>query len=137
MQAARRHAGGVQVSDFRLAKQSGDTTLFPAGINSISNKIRNRNVLLVLDNIEEGHAKWLIPDECSPGSLIIVTSRSQQALEKAGCILHRVDLLPEPQARELFLQKVQSIPSDADASPLLSEMLTLCNGLPLSLKVMD
>ena len=92
-------------------------------------------MLLVLDDVEDGHAQWLIPEECSSGSIAIMTSRSQQALENAGCTLHRIDLLPEPQARELFLQKVQSIPSDVDASSCADRILRLCNSLPLSLKV--
>ena len=77
-----------------------------------------------------------------------MTSRDERALADAGCIQRiRIPLLERPDARQLFLMHVLNGSTEQDdafashangASKLdetFFEIIALCNGFPLSLKV--
>lgn len=78
-----------------LRLTSGDTTTkFAAkqvGLASLSSStLKDRKILLVLDDLwEEDHLKWLIP-ELGQGSRLLVTTRNEALVSRkthTGCVL--------------------------------------------------
>ena len=77
--------------------------------------------------------QWL----AGAGSIVIMTSRDRRVLQLAGCQrVERVDVLEPDWAWHMFSSHVDvsSIPSSVD-QPTISQVVKLCGGLPLSLKV--
>ena len=73
-----------------------------------------------------------------PGSVVIMTSRDQRTLRLSACQhVELVEVLDSAWARDLFYSNVDisSIPSDV-TNQTVAQIIDLCSGLPLSLKVL-
>jgi DNA-binding SARP family transcriptional activator/tetratricopeptide (TPR) repeat protein len=97
--------------------------------------LAGRQMLIVIDNArDEQQVRPLLP--ASPGSLVQVTSRGQLAGLAAadGARLLTLDVLPEPEARQLLAARLGS--SRVAAEPgAVTEIASLCACLPLALAV--
>ncbi len=94
-----------------------------------------RRMLVVLDNArEEQQVRPLLP--ASAGSLILITSRSELAgLAVAdGARLLSLDILPEPEARQLLAGRVGRARAVAEPDAV-AQIASLCSCLPLALAV--
>ncbi len=96
-------------------------------------------MLLVLDDIEADQAEALLDVEAlAPGSVIIATSRLRDVLEEVGCApVVLVETLSPRASRELFMhhaERKQRVPAVV-GSALVTEAISICGGLPLSLEV--
>jgi DNA-binding SARP family transcriptional activator len=97
--------------------------------------LAERRMLVVLDNArDEQQVRPLLP--ASPGSLVLVTSRSQLSglAVTDGARLLTLDVLSHAEAVELLTARIG--PARAAAEPdALDQIATLCAGLPLALAV--
>ena len=111
----------------------------PAGLDSLAGLYRSMlagtRTLAVLDNARDvDQVRPLLP--ASPGCLVLVTSRNRLAglVANEGASPVTLDVLPEPAAGELLTYRLG--PSRAAAERgALSELATLCGGLPLALGI--
>jgi len=97
--------------------------------------LADRRMLIVIDNArDEQQVRPLLP--ASPGSLVLVTSRSQLVGLAAadGARLLTLDVLPEPEARELLAVRLGSTRVAAEPGAV-TEIASLCACLPLALAV--
>jgi tetratricopeptide (TPR) repeat protein/transcriptional regulator with XRE-family HTH domain len=97
--------------------------------------LASRRMLIVLDNArDEQQVRPLLP--ASPGSLVLVTSRSQlSGLAAAdGARLLTLDVLAPADAAQLLIARLGSDRTAADPDAV-SEIATLCACLPLALAV--
>jgi tetratricopeptide (TPR) repeat protein/transcriptional regulator with XRE-family HTH domain len=97
--------------------------------------LAERRMLILLDNArDEQQVQPLLP--ASPGSLVLVTSRSQLGGLAAadGARLLTLDVLTEPEARQMLTARLST--ARAGAGPeAISEITSLCGCLPLALAV--
>jgi tetratricopeptide (TPR) repeat protein/transcriptional regulator with XRE-family HTH domain len=96
--------------------------------------LAHRRMLIVLDNArDEQQVRPLLP--ASPGTLVLVTSRSQlTGLAADGARLLSLEVLAEDEARQLLSARIGQ--SRADAEPgAVTELARLCECLPLGLAV--
>ena len=97
--------------------------------------VADRRMLVVLDNArDEEQVRPLLP--ASPGSLVLVTSRSQLcglAVTDAAWML-TIDVLSHAEAVELLTVRIGRARAAAEASAV-SQIATLCACLPLALAV--
>ena len=105
----------------------------------IRERLRTTKVFLVLDDVEADQVRSLLDVHAlAPGSLVLATSRLRDVLEEAGCDpVVEVDTLSPSASAELFMyyaERSQRVPSDVD-SALIGEAISICGGLPLSLRV--
>ena len=110
------------------------------GINVIGTRLRNKKVLIVLDDVNEekqlealvGNGGWF-----GPGSIIIVTSRDRHLLRRHGVKhIYEAKELNEDEALELFSWKAFKKPHpEQNYADLSMEFVRYANGLPLALKV--
>jgi DNA-binding SARP family transcriptional activator len=93
-----------------------------------------RTMLIVLDNAHnEQQVRPLLP--ASADSLVLVTSRSQLAgLAADGARLLSLDVLTEPEARQLLAARLGHARADAEPEAV-SEIAAVCGCLPLALAV--
>lgn len=94
--------------------------------------LADRRTLILLDNAANAaQIRPLVP--ASPGSLVIVTSRSTLAgLDDAHFL--RLDVLAESEARAL-LHRIAGEGRLPREHPALRELVALCGGLPLALRI--
>ncbi len=96
-------------------------------------------VLLVLDNLEH-----LVPDVAEtvvsllePGGVAAILGTSRELLRVAGERIH--ELLPLPEAAEMFLQKVQNLrpdyAPDAEEQGLIDRIVARLDGIPLAIEL--
>ena len=111
------------------------------GINVISNRLRNKKVLMVLDDVDDdmqlealaGKHDWF-----GIGSRIIVTSRNSHLLLSHGvnCV-YRIEKLNDVEALELFSWRAFKKPRPEENYVDLSiDFVRYASGLPLALKVL-
>ena len=111
------------------------------GINVISNRLRNKKVLMVLDDVDDdlqlealaGKHDWF-----GLGSRIIVTSRNSHLLLSHGvnCV-YRIEKLNDVEALELFSWRAFKKPCPEENYVDLSmDFVRYASGLPLALKVL-
>jgi len=92
---------------------------------------RARRVLLLLDNARDAaQVRPLLPD---PPSAAIVTSRLRFSLGEWRLILHRLDLLPPAEARDLLRRVAPRLADAPDGD--LDRLAERCGRLPLALRV--
>jgi tetratricopeptide (TPR) repeat protein/transcriptional regulator with XRE-family HTH domain len=109
----------------------------PAGLDQRTALYRtllaNRRMLIVLDNAAaETQVAPLIPG--SPHCLVLVTSRRQLAgLDHIHTLA--LDALPAPEAVTLFRRAAGKDRLADQPSQLLAELVELCGGLPLALRI--
>jgi DNA-binding SARP family transcriptional activator len=111
----------------------------PAGLDALAGLYRSMlagtRTLVVLDNARDvEQVRPLLP--ASPGSLVLVTSRNQLAglVANEGAWPVSLDVLPEPDARELLARRLSpaQVMAEHDA---VTELARLCAGLPLALSI--
>ena len=111
------------------------------GINVIGTRLRNKKVLIVLDDVNEqeqlealaGSSGWF-----GPGSIIIVTSRDRHLLIRHEVKhIYEAKVLNEDEALKLFSWKAFKKPHlEKNYVDLSMEFVRYANGLPLALKVL-
>ena len=111
------------------------------GINVIGTRLRNKKVLIVLDDVnEEKQLEALVRNGgwFGPGSIIIVTSRDRHLLRRHGVKhIYEAKELNEDEALELFSWKAFKKPHpEQNYADLSMEFVRYANGLPLALKVL-
>jgi DNA-binding SARP family transcriptional activator len=96
--------------------------------------LAGRTMLIIADNArDEQQVRPLLP--ASAGSLVLVTSRSQlTGLAAVGARLLSLDVLAEPEARQLLAARLGHTRATAEPEAL-SEIAALCGCLPLALAV--
>jgi tetratricopeptide (TPR) repeat protein len=97
--------------------------------------LADRRMLIVADNAgDEDQVRPLLPG--SAGTLMLVTSRSQLAGLAAadGARLLSLDVLSEPEARQLLAARIDRT-ADAAEDGAVAEIANLCAYLPLALTV--
>ena len=97
--------------------------------------LADKRMLIVADNArDEQQVRPLLP--ATPGSLVLVTSRSQLTGLAAteGAHLVSLDVLGQAEAVELLGARIGSPRAGADPEAI-SEIASLCGGLPLALSV--
>ncbi|GAB2571513.1 BTAD domain-containing putative transcriptional regulator [Streptomyces capparidis] len=98
--------------------------------------LAERRLLILLDNARDAdQVRPLLPD--SPGSVVLVTSRSELSglVVADGAHPLPLDLLSAPQSRQLLLRRLGRRAADA-APEAVDGLVTMCSGLPLALAVM-
>ena len=112
---------------------------FPAGLDALAGLYRSTlagtRTLVVLDNARDaGQVRPLLP--ASPGCLVLVTSRNQLAglVASEGACPVILDVLPEPEARELLARRLGPSRIVAERAAA-TELARLCAGLPLALGI--
>ncbi|KAH9289188.1 hypothetical protein KI387_033305, partial [Taxus chinensis] len=125
-----------------LHVQNGPFDNIHEGKAILSNRLRSlsESVLIVLDDVDhEDQVYALLPpkDSLAPGSLIIVTTREGDVLTKSGITsVYKMRPLHQSHAEKLFCFHAFLRPSPLEGfDDLAKKFLTVCNGLPLSLKV--
>uniref|UniRef100_A0A8R7RE56 Disease resistance protein RGA3 n=2 Tax=Triticum urartu TaxID=4572 RepID=A0A8R7RE56_TRIUA len=109
--------------------------------------IGEKRFMLVLDDVwNEDERRWenvLKPLLCSiggPGSIIVVTTRSQKVASIMQTLEpHKLSCLSEQDSWELFAQKAYSNGVDREQAELVTigrRIVNKCRGLPLALKTM-
>jgi tetratricopeptide (TPR) repeat protein/transcriptional regulator with XRE-family HTH domain len=96
--------------------------------------LAQRRMLIVVDNArDEQQVRPLLP--ASPGTLVLVTSRSQlTGLAAEGARLLSLEVLAEDEARQLLSARIGQARADAEPGAV-AELARLCECLPLALAV--
>jgi tetratricopeptide (TPR) repeat protein/transcriptional regulator with XRE-family HTH domain len=97
--------------------------------------LSGKHMLVVLDNARDARqVRPLLPG--SPGCLVLITSRNQQAglVVTEGAHQLTLDLLTEAEARELLAQRLGPARLGAEAD-IVAELIGLCARLPLALAI--
>ncbi|KAI3725563.1 hypothetical protein L1987_65353 [Smallanthus sonchifolius] len=111
------------------------------GISIIQRTIREKKVLIVLDDVDDyNQLEALVgsPSWFEPGSIIIVTGRDRQLLSARGVEeIYEVELLHDSEALELFsLYAFRNKYPKEEFKDLANEVVNYVKGLPLALKVL-
>ncbi len=127
--AIRRFLDALGVPAQRIpADQEGKAALYRS-------RLADRRMLILLDNARDAEqVRPLLPGV--PGCLVVITSREQLGglVAVDGAIPLTLDLLTEPEARELLIHRL----GDArvhSAGPAATELIDLCARLPLALNI--
>ncbi|CAL9020018.1 unnamed protein product [Prunus brigantina] len=106
----------------------------------INKVLRNKKVLLVLDDVDQLHQlKVLARDKIlfGAGSRIIITTRDKRLLVQHGTTTYKVEVLKNKEALELFsLHAFQKDQPEEGFQELSQHFLYYANGLPLALKIL-
>jgi tetratricopeptide (TPR) repeat protein len=136
--------GGVAVTPAEAVRAFLDALGVPAGqvphtadgqAGLYRSLLADRKMLIVLDNArDEQQVRPLLP--ASPGSLVLVTSRSQLAGLAAadGAHLLTLDVLAEPEARQLLAARIGRTRADTEPAAI-TQIAQLCGYLPLGLAI--
>jgi DNA-binding SARP family transcriptional activator len=111
----------------------------PTGLEAQAGLYRSvlagQRILLLLDNAKDvDQVRPLLP--ASPGSLVLVTSRSQltSLVAAEGAFPLTLDVLAEDDAHELLARRLGAERVAGDL-PAADELIQLCAGLPLALSI--
>ncbi|XP_028773812.1 TMV resistance protein N-like [Neltuma alba] len=126
---------------FSLEKRSMEVCDCYEGMKLIKNMLRNRKVLLVLDDVSDiSQLENLAPKQgwFSKGSIIIITTRDKHLLSSHGVSTkYDVKFLSDNESLELFLQKAfKGDKPNEDYLNLARTVIEYARGLPLALKVL-
>ncbi|KAL2966509.1 hypothetical protein AAZX31_16G121700 [Glycine max] len=111
------------------------------GIPIIKHKLKQKKVLLILDDVDEHkHLQAIIgsPDWFGCGSRVIITTRNEHLLALHNVkITYKVRELNEKHALQLLTQKAFELEKEVDSSynDILNRALIYASGLPLALEV--
>src|SRR5512132_1008911 len=124
----------VTVRQAELARMLGDDAAsFENWQQGLSELTANRAALVVLDDVwQPGHTEAFT--RLGPDMGLVVTTRDQAVLEKAGAQAHRLDLLSKDAARAL-LRESAGLPADGSIPPPADAIARECGFLPLALSV--
>ncbi|GLJ25235.1 hypothetical protein SUGI_0482890 [Cryptomeria japonica] len=111
------------------------------GKKIVSNCLKSIRLLIVLDDVDHmNQLDALLPtkDNLGLGSLIIVTTREKEVLRCWGVSsIYKMKTMNLPHARQLFCWHAFLQPSPSlEFEKLVEKFVSVCNGLPLSLKVL-
>lgn len=115
-----------------------DACVAVAGTGMLIKHLKRRKALVVIDDTDDVTQllKLLPRCEMHQKSLVIVTSRKKDVLEKRCTLVSEVQLLPEGHDMQLFKAWAFSMGEPVwDTSALVSDMVACCVRLPLTLKV--
>ncbi|KAL2331597.1 hypothetical protein Fmac_019178 [Flemingia macrophylla] len=107
----------------------------------VKNRLHNIKVLIILDNvdqIEQLQKLAIKPNLLFKGSRMIITTRDEHILKVYGVHkMHKVSLLDQDDARELFYRKAfKSEEQNSSCGELISEVLKYVQCHPLAIRVM-
>eukprot|EP00256_Glycine_max_P056567 XP_014624126.1 protein SUPPRESSOR OF npr1-1, CONSTITUTIVE 1 isoform X2 [Glycine max] len=111
------------------------------GIPIIKHKLKQKKVLLILDDVDEHKQLQAIignPDWFGRGSRVIITTRDEHLLALHNVkITYKVKELNEKHALQLLTQKAFELEKEVDPSyhDILNRAVTYASGLPLALEV--
>ncbi|XP_048328503.1 TMV resistance protein N-like [Ziziphus jujuba] len=111
------------------------------GMNMISNRLRHKKVLIVLDDVDKLDQLKVLADGdwFSFGSRIIVTTRDESLLTSAyrKSIIYRVEGLNNNEGLQLFSWKAfKTIHPSKAYEEMSKQVITYASGLPLALEVL-
>lgn len=143
---ASLRAGLVSLQEKLLNEVSVSKKIFKVGyvdegIKFIKNRICSEKLLLLIDDIDNCDQYESLVGPFAPGSVVIITTRNKEILEKIGVetkYIHKVKELDDAESRLLFTQhafKSTTTPADDSFEVLIDKILSLAGGLPLALKV--
>ncbi|XP_057867119.2 TMV resistance protein N isoform X2 [Cryptomeria japonica] len=142
-----RDADSKSVLHQKQQKLLGDLGLQGVSVDNIeegkgilASRLRSVRVLIVLDDVDNvDQMDALVPekDSLGRGSLIVVTTRKLEVLQRWGISsIYKMKALDPPYAKKLFCWHAFLKPCPDDGfENLVEEFIEACNGLPLSLKV--
>ncbi|XP_023920918.2 disease resistance protein RUN1-like [Quercus suber] len=115
---------------------------FHEGINVLGNRLRNKKVLIILDDVDEEEQLEALArnhDWFGLGSRIIVTSRDSHLLRRRGVNdIYTVKGLNNDDALQLFSWRAFKKPYlEENYVDLSKDLVNYAKGLPLALKVLD
>ena len=119
-----------------LSNCSADFNTVDQGRAALVDRLHSSTVLLVIDDIWAAAQRDALLVPLGPGSCVVLTTRNAQLLSCAGIPSQPVELLNSQAAMRVFCGYafVASEPPSA-YSELAAEAVTVCAGLPLTLKV--
>ncbi|KAH1151335.1 hypothetical protein GYH30_045032 [Glycine max] len=135
--------GLEKLQSFLLSKTAGEIKLtnWREGIPIIKRKLKQKKVLLILDDVDEDKQLQALigsPDWFGLGSRVIITTRDEHllALHKVK-ITYKVRELNEKHALQLLTQKAFELEKGIDPSyhDILNRAVTYASGLPFVLEV--
>ncbi|XP_075654350.1 TMV resistance protein N-like [Castanea sativa] len=113
------------------------------GTNLIKERIGCKNVLLILDDVDNSEQIKKLLGKCdwfASGSIVIITTRDKHVLTTLpkGHLIYKVKELGPCEARDLFNMHAfhTNEPKEEDYSELAKLIISYAKGLPLALKVM-
>ncbi|XP_009343375.3 disease resistance protein RUN1 [Pyrus x bretschneideri] len=111
------------------------------GINLIKNRLRQKKILLILDDVDKlGQLKdWVDVDCFGEGSRVIITTKDRKLLNfYGGQWIYEVQKLEDDKALELFSWNAfkRNRPPDDDYLRLAQRAIDHAQGLPLALNLM-
>jgi hypothetical protein len=108
------------------------------GLADLRRLLRERRVLLILDDVEPGNVSKVVDvDAIGTGSIVIITSRNREALMDAKCdIVEPLSGLGPNESAQLFKHHACEGGKELGVSQsMVDKVVQKCGGLPLSLKV--
>ncbi|ONH89915.1 hypothetical protein PRUPE_8G023800 [Prunus persica] len=106
----------------------------------INKVLRNKKVLLVLDDVDQLHQLEVLARDkilFGVGSRIIITTRDKRLLVQHGTTIHKIEVLKNNEALELFSRHAFKKDQPEEGFQELSQhFLYYANGLPLALKIL-
>ncbi|CAI9295517.1 unnamed protein product [Lactuca saligna] len=110
------------------------------GRSLIDKRLRNRRVLIVLDDVDELEQLEVLagsPDWFGEGSRILITTRDEHLLNAHKVMVHDVSLLSSDEAIKLFRKHAfRGCLPMKDYEELSEEVVSYAGGLPLALTVL-
>ena len=111
------------------------------GVQMMKNRLRNKKILLVLDDVTElDQLEKLAGENCwfGSGSRVIITTRDKQLLLlRAVNEIHEAEVLNHEEALQLFSLKALKMDHPPEGYGKLSQaFVDYCKGLPLALEVL-
>ncbi|KAK9990031.1 hypothetical protein SO802_025016 [Lithocarpus litseifolius] len=114
------------------------------GITMIKESLRNKKVLLILDDVDQSKEIENLFGDCNwfaSGSRVIITTRDKKVLEDLGqdhqISIYKVEELNSSEAHALFnMHAFQKTEPEQKYSNLAKEIISYANGLPLALEIM-
>ena len=139
-----RQYGLDKLQETLLCDILGDTTIkigyIQTGVNLISQKLSNKRVLLVLDDVDSpDQLRDLIGEKIwfGPGSRILITTRDEHILVAHGAEIYKVNELNYNDALQLFSWNAFQKPSPTIDYQAMSFWFTMyAKGLPLALIIL-
>ncbi|KAL2966538.1 hypothetical protein AAZX31_16G123100 [Glycine max] len=135
--------GLEKLQSFLLSKTAGEIKLtnWREGIPIIKRKLKQKKILLILDDVDEDKQLQALigsPDWFGLGSRVIITTRDEHLLALHNVkITYKVRELNEKHALQLLTQKAFELEKGIDPSyhDILNRAVTYASGLPFVLEV--
>ncbi|XP_021825695.1 TMV resistance protein N-like [Prunus avium] len=111
------------------------------GIQLLRTRLRNKRVLIVLDDVNKLDQIKALADESwlGPGSRVIITTREKHELDKCGLLadgIYEVDKLKVGEDSQLFCRKAFEKEENDDYKELSKKFVEYAGGIPLALVVL-